>query len=75
MLTSRLEMGVIRAFPSARVVKLADTPDLGSGAVRREGSSPSPSRRSVDKTLFLCPRSFAKYLDGLSGDEVKLLSF
>ena len=30
-------------FPSARVVKLADTPDLGSGAVRREGSSPSPS--------------------------------
>mgnify|MGYP001005830958 CR=1 FL=1 len=28
---------------SARVVKLADTPDLGSGAVRREGSSPSPS--------------------------------
>lgn len=27
----------------ARVVKLADTPDLGSGAVRREGSSPSPS--------------------------------
>ena len=27
----------------ARVVKLADTPDLGSGAARREGSSPSPS--------------------------------
>ena len=25
------------------MVKLADTPDLGSGAVRREGSSPSPS--------------------------------
>ena len=27
----------------ARVVELADTPDLGSGAVRCEGSSPSPS--------------------------------
>ena len=30
-------------FQCARVVKLADTPDLGSGAARREGSSPSPS--------------------------------
>ena len=40
MLISRLKV-----YPRfiARVVKLADTPDLGSGAVRREGSSPSPS--------------------------------
>ena len=38
----------------ARVVKLADTPDLGSGAVRREGSSPSPSiLKTVSKdTVF-----------------------
>ena len=32
---------------NARVVKLADTPDLGSGAVRREGSSPSPSTKNT----------------------------
>src|SRR5690606_33490567 len=31
----------MRAFPAALVVKLVDTPDLGSGAVRRGGSSPS----------------------------------
>ena len=38
----------------ARVVKLADTPDLGSGAARREGSSPSPSiLKTVSKdTVF-----------------------
>lgn len=29
-------------FDYARVVELADTPDLGSGALRREGSSPFP---------------------------------
>jgi hypothetical protein len=29
------------AFPKADVVKLADTPDLGSGAARLGGSSPS----------------------------------
>jgi hypothetical protein len=29
------------------VVKLADTPDLGSGAARREGSSPSPSTINI----------------------------
>ena len=27
---------------NARVVELADTPDLGSGAFQREGSSPFP---------------------------------
>jgi hypothetical protein len=30
------------AKPIARVVELADTPDLGSGALPREGSSPFP---------------------------------
>ena len=34
---------LVRVGRSARVVELADTPDLGSGAVRREGSSPSSS--------------------------------
>ena len=29
-------------MPSGRMVKLADTPALGAGAARREGSSPSP---------------------------------
>ena len=33
--------GSVRHF-RAGVVKLADTPDLGSGAARRGGSSPSP---------------------------------
>ena len=33
---SRKRLSVI-----ARVVELVDTPDLGSGAVRREGSTPS----------------------------------
>ena len=34
---------MIRKCLYARVVKLADTSDLGSGAARCEGSSPSPS--------------------------------
>ena len=33
-------MGVPFYYCCADVVKLADTPDLGSGAPRREGSSP-----------------------------------
>ena len=33
-------MGVPLYYCCADVVKLADTPDLGSGAPRREGSSP-----------------------------------
>ena len=33
-------MGVPLYYCCADVVKLADTPDLGSGASRREGSSP-----------------------------------
>ena len=33
----------------AGVVKLADTPDLGSGAARRGGSS--PSTRTKNKTI------------------------
>ena len=36
----RREGGRFRA-PSARVAELADAPDLGSGAARRGGSSPS----------------------------------
>ncbi len=40
----------------ARVVKLADTLDLGSSAVRREGSSPSPSilKGSLFAVSFFC---------------------
>ena len=38
------------------MVKLADTPDLGSGALGREGSSPSPS--SERKKPNLCSAFF-----------------
>ncbi len=33
--------------PAARVVKLVDIPDLGSGAARHGGSSPSTRTRAV----------------------------
>ena len=45
--------------PFADVVKLADTPDLGSGAAMREGSS--PFIRTILNSLAFC-REFARIL-------------
>lgn len=44
---------------TARVVKLADTPDLGSGTLRCRGSSPL-SRKGQSKLDCLAKRFFAK---------------
>ena len=56
---------------SARVVKLADTPDLGSGAVRREGSSPSPSSETI-KAIQIWIAFFVHPDEGTSSDACPL---
>ena len=44
-----------RLVPSGRVVELVDTPALGAGAARREGSSPfSPTKKTFSlESVFL----------------------
>lgn len=61
-------------FQNARVVKLADTPDLGSGAVRREGSSPSPSTIYSPQLagFFADPRLFPGSMPALLVGNVRL---
>ena len=62
-LLNALKLALCRVFgtskPFADVVKLADTPDLGSGAAMREGSS--PFIRTILNSLAFC-REFARIL-------------
>jgi hypothetical protein len=52
------------AMPRADMAKLADAPDLGSGAARRGGSS--PSTRTIDTYQYLgCICMLALTLDNL----------
>ncbi len=46
------------SFTPARVVKLVDTPDLGSGAARRVGSSPPPGTIGGVISLLLMMGAF-----------------
>ena len=67
---------MIQALRTARVAKLADAPDLGSGSARNVGSSPTPSTplalplaSPMDSALAGGSRLYLKRLKLFSGSQ------